>query len=490
MLTKYLRAQSTRTTQSRRGERGSALIIALIFMTILTALAASLIAVTQIEVSSAGTYRQTVQARYVAESGAQSAVDWLKNNLPAPNPAALNLTQYPVALAGKSCTSTDVSGCVVLAAGMGVNTSLKQTTAHNGVAQYTDSTVATNFSNFFNSSSNGNSVSGVPGSSYNLDAQLMNVRVLKVLGGGTGMVQSWKITSQGNVNGVHPAQAQVRLIVESFPSPIFTYGAFGNSKACNAIDLTGLANTNSYDSSLGPWNSSTNSSLTQGNVGTNGSVTLSGANAVIHGNDAYANANGNCSAPSGPNAGTVSKIPPLNLPPVPTPPSLGAAQSCVGGCTSLTPGTHYGNISLSGKQTLTLGSGTYYLDGLSVSGQGQIVVSPPGSAVVIYIVGSNGPSISGNGISDVGSGDSPANFQILYGGTGSSSITGNGSTQVVLYAPNSDVSVTGNGGVMGAIYGNTVSFTGNGALHYDRQLANNLNLPGPLTTTAFSWDRY
>ncbi|HXZ81495.1 MAG TPA: PilX N-terminal domain-containing pilus assembly protein [Terriglobales bacterium] len=471
MLTGFL------VSKSHPRERGSALIIALILMAVLSALAASLVFVTQIEVSSASTYRQTTQARYVAESGAQAAVDWLKNNLPAPDTTKLDLTKYPATLKNGTCSSSDTSGCVVLSAGLG-----------SGTYSSVDSTAAASFSNFFNSSSNGNQITDMPGGNYNVQAQMMNVKVFKLLGGGTSLVHSWKITSQGNVSGIHNAQAQVSLTVENFPSPIFSYGAFGNSSACSAISMGSLAGTDSYDSSQGPWNASTNHSDTQGNVGSNGSVSLLGA--VIHGNDAYANVGGTCSAPSGPNAGNVIQISQLSLPSVPTPTGLGAAVPCGGTCSTLTPGTHYGNIALSGTQLLTLGSGTYYLDGLSVSNQAQIHVSPPGSAIVMYILGSSGPVIAGNGISNIGTGDAPVNFQILYGGGGSSSIVGNGTAQVVFYAPNSDVIVTGSAGLMGALYGNTVSINGASTLHYDRQIANSLNISGPMMATAFSWDRY
>ena len=279
----------------RKAERGSALIIALILMAVLSALAASLVFVTQIEVSSASTYRQTVQARYVAQSGAQAAVDWVKNNLSAPDTIKLDLTKYPATLKNGTCNSSDSSGCVVLSAGLG-----------NGTYSAVDATAAASYSNFFNSSSNGNQITDVPGGNYSVQAQMMNVRVFKLLGGGNSLVHSWKITSQGNVSGIHNAQAQVSLMVENFPSPIFSYGAFGNSSSCSAISMAGLAGTDSYDSSQGPWNATTNHSNTQGNVGSNGSVSLLGA--VIHGNDAYANLGGNCSAPSGPNAGNVNQI--------------------------------------------------------------------------------------------------------------------------------------------------------------------------------------
>lgn len=456
---------------SHSGEKGSALIIALIMMLVLSALAASLVFITQIEVSSATLYKETEQARYVAESGAQSVEDWLAHYNTTgltPDLTKIDGTKYPALYNGNPV--------LLVSSGWTGST-----------ANYPDSTAASNFSSYFNSSTNGNNIPTVPGAQYNIQAQLMSARTIRILGGGTGVLQSWKVTSQGNVTGVRNAQSQVKLDVTNFPSTIFNYGAFGDSTSCSAIYLNGLASTDSYDSSQGPWNSSTNSQLANGNVGSNGSTDLSGANAVIHGMDAWSN--NACGAPSGSHYGTVKQISPLVLPPVPTWNPPGSAQNCG---STITPGTYCSSVSISGQSTVTLsGSGTYYMDALSISGKGSITVSPPGSQVVIIInPSSSGPSISGNGISNVGTGDSPANFQIVYGGTGASSIVGNGTTQAVLYAPKSNVSVTGNGGLMGAVYGNTVSFVGGAQLHYDRQLADSLNTVGPYKTTSFSWDKY
>jgi len=50
----------------------------------------------------------------------------------------------------------------------------------------------------------------------------------------------------------------------------------------------------------------------------------------------------------------------------------------------MSPNIGYQGVSLSGQSTLTLGPGAYYMDSLSVSGEGSIVVSPAGSQVIIY----------------------------------------------------------------------------------------------------------
>jgi hypothetical protein len=471
-----------KSKNKRNTQRGVAIIMALLCVVLLSMLAAALVFVTNTETISSNNYRQLAQSRYVAEAGAQTAVDWLANNIPAPNPAAYDLTQYPLALSGQNCKSGNTSGCVMLS-------------TNSSQATFPDpgNTLQSGFANYFNSSTNGTVLNGISpkGTPNNVvSAQLMSLKPATAFGSSTPQyLQSWKIISAGSFSNFQNAQSQVRLEVETFLTPFPQFAAFANSSNCNAIGLTGNAKTDSYDSSQsGTFPQGITN--TNGNVGTNGSASLSG-NAAVNGTDSWANKAGNCSAPSGGNPGTVQKISPVTLPPAPAIPPSVTANSTPFSCCTLTPNTGYEGVSLSGNDTLALGPGTYYMDSLSISGKGQITISPAGSQVIIYITGtgsSGGFSISGNGISDVGTGDMPAHFQLIYNGTASSSITGNGTTQAVVYAPNSNISVTGNGDIGGAIVANTVNFTGNGVVHYDRNLGNNFGFLTTYITTAFSWD--
>ena len=116
---------------------------------------------------------------------------------------------------------------------------------------------------------------------------------------------------------------------------------------------------------------------------------------------------------------------------------------------SIVPGT-YGNISITGNETLTMTPGTYNINSISMAGNGAIVVSPPG-AVVINIGGVGGGTvlaIAGNGITD---NTIPNDFVINYGGSGAVSIAGNGNITAMLDAPNAPITQVGNGNWYGSI---------------------------------------
>jgi hypothetical protein len=136
----------------------------------------------------------------------------------------------------------------------------------------------------------------------------------------------------------------------------------------------------------------------------------------------------------------------------------------------MVPGT-YGNISTNG--TLYLAPGVYDVNSLSMQGNGQIIVSPPGA--VTFNVGGTGfgagstvLQIAGNGITD----DTHANdFIINYGGPGDINIAGNGDVTAILNAPNAPITQQGNGNWYGSIVGSTIQIGGNAFFHYDRNSA-------------------
>jgi hypothetical protein len=241
--------------------------------------------------------------------------------------------------------------------------------------------------------------------------------------------------------------------------------------------MHGNPTTDSFTTANGGTYATTNSQ-TGGDVGTNGNVSLIG-NAMVGG------AVGVPIASTGPcpangltltgNAGIVS-LPGNGLqqagpftfptPPSPNPPPPNANYS---GSTNLVPGT-YGNISLSGKSTLTLAPGVYNINSISVTGQGTVTISPPGAVVLNFPATSASPiSIAGNGISNS---DKIANdFQINYGGTGTISLAGNGQSYCIVDAPNASLSVAGNGDFYGRMIGATIDYGGNGKFHFDKNSA-------------------
>jgi hypothetical protein len=294
--------------------------------------------------------------------------------------------------------------------------------------------------------------------------------------GGAPMTTVYLMTALG----VSPtgARKMVQAEVALSPNTAFIFGLFADSSACPAVTFSGNLLTDSYTTAGGQTYASSNTK-SGSDVGTNGGVTMSG-NATVNGIVGVLPPApvGPCATPFTTSGGaspatatyltapTVFPAPPLPNPPTPNttynpPDPTGCAT---GAC--MTPGT-YGNISLSGKSDLTLAPGTYNINSLSMSGQSQISVSPPG-AVVLNIGGTNqnnALSLSGQGIIND---NIPNDFMINYGGTGTVTLSGQGNTTGVLNAPLAPTTLSGQGAWYGAILGSTLTISGNGAFHYDR----------------------
>ncbi|MGA8872458.1 MAG: collagen-binding domain-containing protein [Candidatus Acidiferrales bacterium] len=291
------------------------------------------------------------------------------------------------------------------------------------------------------------------------------------------------ITSLGIApNGARKVvQAEIALT----PSAPSTYGFWANSSACPAITFSGNGTTDSYSTAgYTAANASAAYAATEaqtgGDIGSNGTVSMSG-NSKVGGDIGGPNTSvGNCPAAlktSG-NAGMVTgQTPPNQLVAVPattlpTPPAANplppTTSKTYSSSASIVPGS-YGNISVSGNATLTLAAGTYNINSLSVSGNGKVTITPSTGSIVLNIAGTGQGTvltISGNGIANPSL--LPSNVTVNYAGTGNIQVSGNGSYYAVLNAPNAAVTYSGNGAIYGAITANTITDSGNGALHFDR----------------------
>lgn len=278
------------------------------------------------------------------------------------------------------------------------------------------------------------------------------------------------------------------------PTTPFPYGLFATSTACPALTFTGNnPATDSYTTANNGTYSSTKTN-TGGDVGSNGGVSVGNGNIGglvgvlapppagpgICANPFSIGPNGtdigpNCPGPTCvPNSPTYLPAPEtFPVPPAPnplppntayTPPNCSGKKN-QGQCA--VPGT-YGNLTVNG--TLTLAPGVYNINSLSMQGNGQIIVNPPG-AVTLNVAGTGQATpltIAGNGITD----DTIANdFVINYSGTGNISIAGNGDVTAILNAPNAIIAQQGNGNWYGSILGSKVTIGGNAFFHFDRNAA-------------------
>jgi len=278
------------------------------------------------------------------------------------------------------------------------------------------------------------------------------------------------------------------------PTTPFPYGLFATSTACPAITFTGNnPATDSYTTANNGTYSSTKTN-TGGDVGSNGGVSVGNGNigglvGVLapppagpgicakpfsigpNGTDIGPNCPGPTCVPNSPTylpAPETFPVPPAPNPLPPntayTPPNCSGKKN-QGQCA--VPGT-YGNLTVNG--TLTLAPGVYNINSLSMQGNGQIIVSPPG-AVTLNVAGTgqaNPLTIAGNGITD----DTiPNDFTINYAGTGTVSIAGNGNVTAILNAPKAIITQQGNGNWYGSILGSKVTIGGNAFFHFDRNAA-------------------
>jgi Tfp pilus assembly protein PilX len=471
-------------------QRGIALLFTLLTLLVLSSLAAAIIFVTQTEIWSFSNYQKMMQARYAAEAGAQNTLNWLLYTYTAPTSmSAFDLTKYPIQDAATHNT-------IILSAMTGVT------------SNYPTAAVQTAFSSSLKDAS-------VPGVGVAASSEV-TAKLLSMQAGAAGgqPVQSWEITSQGNVAGLRNAQVQVVMRIERTGTPLFGYGIFSTGTGCGAITFGGGAYTDSYNSSAGTY--ATTVQTSGGNVGTNGNMTINGSTSQVKGTLSSADSGtGACgggtttaltaSSPGQVTGGVVSlshTITYANPPaPSPTPPtttmSLSGNCGTVPTCTdlaaksvALAPG-QYGNLSASGGTAVHLSAGTYNINSLGLVGNSPLFVDS--GPVIINVAGTSAPggtAINLSGGAVINSGGTPANFQIYYGGSANVTLSGGTASFGVVYAPNAPITITGGADWYGSVIGSTTTDVGGSPVHYDLALANSLLVAGAYYPVSFSWSKF
>jgi len=231
------------------------------------------------------------------------------------------------------------------------------------------------------------------------------------------------------------------------------------------------------------WGSASVGSTTTGNisVGPNGRVGPYGtASGTLDPNSIASNFTANLPNASNPTPTTITTIA-----------AISGATTLPGGSdvANASDGKYYyrvPSISESGSSsnvlTIAAGKSVVFIvtastgTGVSVSGNGGISVS---AAASMAIYTASDVSIAGNGVLNGGATAltaNPPSSVAIYGtatAIGQSiGIAGNGVLSALVYAPNAAVKVNGNGDVLGAFVGDTVNLVGNAGFHYDLSLAN------------------
>ena len=280
MRARFQPHNTSSTRDSRKNERGVAMIIALLCMIVISVLAAAIIFSTQTELRTSSNYRYTTQARYVAEAGAQQAIKWIAQNWTPPSnftdTTKFDMGVFPVLYIGGASPQK-----VVFAAGSGLGSI---TDTYSAI----DNTLDTSFKNsLVNVSSPFSSINGT--ASFNVAVQLLSATQVTVAGGSQWLTK-WKVISQGTVgpgynNGNGLAKVQVVEIMADVPSttsssttvPNFNYGVLATGTGCTVIDMGGGSSpTNAYNSqaSGNPGNSNPTTLGTGGTVASFGNISV------------------------------------------------------------------------------------------------------------------------------------------------------------------------------------------------------------------------
>ena len=512
----------------RNNQRGSALIFALILLLVLSAMAGSLVFLSQSETWSSMNYRMMTQARYGAEAGVNAAANFLMTTYvpPAPTPANglgcnvfpnYNACAYPV---------TDAAGNPIYLSTLGGQP------ANDPSGQQAA----------FAAAVSGSLQAGANTVNYTASAQLMSMTSVQGFGQAQPVtVQTWQITAHGDISNVRNAEAEVVTTLERYISPAFSYAAFADSNQCAALSFAGNGTTNGYDSSTlavsgGVVQAPSSANLLGygGDVGTNGNQNDSGNHTTINGTLSSPSLGlgvctaGAMTALSGGSlkqvTGGLIQMPqavnmpnPSITPPLPGSPDITKAPSGpLGPCPSP---CNLGDIQLTGG-TLVLTPGTYNINSISISGNASIQIAPypPGTplagqnAPVILNVANEpttlNPASSNNPIKITGNAiDNPTYDPSMLQITCCAyppppppntpptappliNIAGNGANAAVVYAPNANVDFLGNAKFYGSVIANKLFDVGNGDIYYDLKLKKKLVTIGNYVLNAFTWNKY
>lgn len=286
---------------------------------------------------------------------------------------------------------------------------------------------------------------------------------------------SYQVTSTATKGTIHRRLEQIVEVTASSLSPFISAMIGGGSGGGStlAVSMSGQSYTDSYDSSIGRYNVNGNKG-SNGDILTNADISVSGQ-AEING-DAATGADGTFDTQSAV-TGTISHDFSGELVDVVVPSSL----------TSLSSG---GSLSISGQNTRSIASGDYKYSRISVSGQSVLTITGPaniyvtgsistsGQAKIAISSASTGPvnfyvdgsvSVTGQGIDNATY--NPADLFLFGTSSGNISLSGQAGFYGGVYAPNAKLSISGQAQLYGSFIGDTISMSGQAAMHYDEALA-------------------
>ena len=488
---------------------GFAMVLSLLFMLLLSALGTAMLVLSRSETLSSVNYRMMSQARYGAESGVHKAAHYLLNSYTLPGSVSDPLTNYdptqsPVRYNGQPVVLSSLSGVAANYPLAAAKTAFA--TATQGSLPVGDATVL-----------------------YTASATLLSMRSVVPYASATPVVvQTWRLTARGNIQGARQAEVEVSAVIERKIVPTYTYGLFAVVGGCGALDFSGGVVTDSYDSSNMTFSGGLPvTTPSGGHVGTNGNLTESGGSVVKGSLSTPRVGVGSCASgaitaldPNGNNAVVQNGIvklpqklvfPPPDLPsPMPPTTNIGLSGSATcasvpitsGSCSITTPVTGVNaitldpmgapmslpNIQVTAGNTIVLMAGTYNINSLKLTGNSIVRIGS--SPVILNVAGAGeGTPIDLEGGTVTNTSFNPYSFRILYAGTGTLKLTGGATQTAGVYAPNAAAQIAGGANFYGSVVAGSVKLTGGAKMHFDYQLRRFFSV-GPQMMSVFTWKEY
>ena len=277
------------------------------------------------------------------------------------------------------------------------------------------------------------------------------------------------------------------------PNSSYNFGLFATGTGCGAITMVGNSYTDSYNSANGAYtpNGTSNRFNTGGDVGSNGNVSMTGTSTI----------GGSVSSPITPSAvgacpdyplstsggaglynnsnDVIKAITAVTIPSPTIPATTGPNKN---NPSTLSPG-NYGDITLTSHTNLTLATGVYNINSIRESGQATITITGP---VTLNVQGNGGGTVvdltGGGYMNNTGV---ASNFIINYAGSGTINIKGGTNAAVQIYAPSATVNLAGNSDYYGSIIGAQINLAGGAAFHYDTSAQSPIPLPSYYTLLSF-----
>ena len=289
----------------------------------------------------------------------------------------------------------------------------------------------------------------------------------------TGMPWQYLVNGHGRYQ---TAQRNIEAVTQLTPTSIFQFALFGHQR----IFLDGDVITDSYDSSMGPYDPNTAGS--NGDVGTNstatGGVTVDG-DIIINGQVAVGPSvsdpttvvtiNGGASATITGSPPLVSQSVAMPMPAVIIPANLT--------CTDAT-------VNANKVRVLETAVGAYCFNNLTVLGGATLTADGPVKVYVTNYFHATGSTI-------IGDPANPSYLTMLMTAASQATIDGSmgGTTEFYggIYAPNADIEIGGNAEVYGSVIAQEVVTSGTPHIHYDEALGDLMDPIGLYKVKVLSW---